>query len=224
MSELSPALLSATQQPRVLIFGSVVFGFASGTVRLLDGSGEVIVGGVKFSGRDSTWGAIDTIKGLGDQSGDQAPVVTVGVIPSSTASVAALSDPSLQGTPVAIQIGSVDTATGLPIGDSYVLFLGQIDNSTVRWADHDRRVDIRCIAAAEKLFAIEEGLRLSDTFHQTVWPGELGMEFVTGVEDWVPWGQQVDFSKPQIRTDHLAAGVGLARDGGGYTYLGGLYS
>ncbi len=59
----------------------------------------------------------------------------------------------------------------------------------------------------ERLFQIEEGRRLSDAFHQKVWPGELGLGFVTDVETWVPWGQALDTSGIETRTNLPSLGA-----------------
>ena len=47
----------------------------------------------------------------------------------------------------------------------------------------------------------EEGRRLSDAFHQLVWPGEMGLAFVTDVETTVPWGQALDTTVIETRTN-----------------------
>lgn len=218
MSELSPALATALAGERPLVLGAVRLALPGGTVRLLDGSGALIVDGEAFVGRDESWGVLDTIKGLSDSSGDNAPAITVGMIPSGDLALATMLDPALQGSEVLIAIGAADPATGLLI-DSYELFAGEIDTATPTWGEHDRRVDIRCTTIWERLFTVEEGRRLSDAFHQSVWPGELGLAFVTGVENPVAWGQQLETSADAIRTDNRVPGeasIGWA----GYTGRG----
>lgn len=207
MGQLDPTLAAALAQDRVLLFGGVEIGFPGGTMYLLDGSAEVMIGSNKFVGRDPVWGVLDTIKGLADTTEDQAPVLTIGIIPASTLSLAAMLDPSSQGSPVIVSVGVVNPATGLAVGQPYVIFVGELDVPTVRWAANDRRLEFRVTGIGERLFNLEEGRRLSDAFHQMVWPGELGLAFVTGIEDWVAWGQQLRISAPETRTNLPSMGM-----------------
>lgn len=201
MAELDPALAAALAGERATIFGAVEINLPDYDLLLIDGAAEVPIGGRTFVGRDPTYGVLDTIRGLSDKIDNQAPVITLGLIPASDAGLGALLDPAVQGSPVIISIGALDMATGLPIGAPYVLFSGELDVPTVNWAANDRRLEYRIGSVFERLFATEEGRRLSDSFHQLVWPGELGLAFVTGVEAYVPWGQKLDTSAIETRTN-----------------------
>ena len=165
------------------------------------GPGQLMVGANLYVGRDPTYGVLDTIKGLADTLGDTAPAVTLGLIPSTTASLAALLDPGVQGSPVTIAMGCVDISTGTAVSAPYVLFTGELDVPNVTWDANDRRMEYKVTSVAERLFTTEEGRRLSDAFHQKVWPGELGMAFVTDVETYVPWGQKLDTTVLETRTN-----------------------
>jgi hypothetical protein len=201
MAELSPALAAARRGARPLLFGSVEINLPGYDLLLLDGAGELMVGNRKFVGRDATYGVLDTVKGLADSVGDTAPAVTLGLIPASDVSLAKLLDPAVQGSPVTISMGCIDMATGMAVPNPYVLFTGELDVPTVKWSANDRRLEYKVTSIAEWLFATEEGRRLSDAFHQKVWPGELGLGFVTDVESNVPWGQKLDTSAIETRTN-----------------------
>ena len=202
MAELPIGLAAALRADRALMFGSVEIILPGGyALRLLDGSGEVMVGDRKFVGRDPLYGTLDTIKGLAEALNDSAPTVSLGLIPASNTALATLIDPAVQGATCTIAMGCIDPATGSPVSDSYVLFVGELDVPTVTWAANDRRLEYRVASVAERLFMVEEGRRLSDAFHQKVWPGELGLGFVTDVETWVPWGQKLDMTQIQTRTN-----------------------
>lgn len=207
MSELPPALAAALRGDRPLLFGSVEINLPGYDLLLLDGSGQLMIGNRLFAGRDPVYGVLDTIKGLADAMGDQAPAVTLGLIPSTTASLAALLDPAVQGSHVTIAMGCIDIASGTAVSAPYVLFSGELDVPTVTWDANDRRLDYKVTSIAERLFAVEEGRRLSDAFHQKVWPGELGLAFVTDVETYVPWGQKLDTSAIETRTNMSTIGA-----------------
>lgn len=192
MSGLDPTMAAALAAYRVTLFGAVEIQFPGYDLCLLDGSGTVTFGGKTYQGRDATYGVLDTIKGLTDISADQAPQVTLGLIPNSLTGLSALLDPTAQGSPVTISIGVLDPNTGLVVGTPYTAFVGQLDVPTVTWDANDRRVEYRIISYAERLFQIEEGRRLSTAFHQMVWPGELGLDHCTDVEQIIAWGQNVN--------------------------------
>jgi hypothetical protein len=224
MSELTPALATALAQPRVLVFGAVKIVLPSKTLRLLDGSGALAISGESYSGSDPDWGVLDTIKGLSDSSTDSAPAISIGLIPPDTLALSDMLDPALQGCPVTVMIGAADPATGAVI-DVYQWFALEWDVATPSWGANDRRVEVKCTSVAEAMFTVEEGRRLSDAFHQSVWPGELGMAFVTGVEQWVPWGQTLDTNQLQIRTDQSASytSIGATLAGGAFYAGAGAY-
>ena len=201
MSELTPALASALAGRRVLMFGAVEIQLPSYDLCLLDGSGQVVIGSKTFVGRDPVYGVLDTIKGLTDMIGDKAPTVTLGLIPASDTALATLVSAAVQGSIVTIRIGAIDMATGLVVPDPYLVFTGELDVPTIKWAANDRRLEYRVTSVAERLFSIEEGRRLSSAFHKKVWPGELGLDFATDVETTVAWGQAVKNPGVQTRTN-----------------------
>lgn len=201
MAELPAALAAALAGPRALFFVCVELVFPGGTVRLLDGSGECVLGGHVYSGRDPVYGVLDSIKGLVDGSGESAPSVQLGMIPASDTAMAALLDPAAQGSPAMIAVGVLDPATGLPVSEIYTLFVGEIDVPTLHERENDRRIEYTITSIAERLFSIEEGRRLSHAFHVKVWPGELGLEFVTDIETWVPWGQALNTTAIETRSN-----------------------
>jgi hypothetical protein len=69
------------------------------------------------------------------------------------------------------------------------------------------------IAAADRLFTINEGNVLSSAFHQAVWPGELGLDNAIDVGTTVAW-------RVKAPPRGSVAGGGGAGGGGG----GGLFN
>ncbi len=206
MAELSPVLAAALRGDRPLLVGIVDIGLSGYDLLLVDGAAELMIGGRKAVGRDPVYGVLDTVKGLADAMGDQAPSVSLGLIPSTDVALAHLLDPAVQGSPVTISVGCVDPWTGLMIG-TYALFTGELDVPIVTWDANERRMEYKVTSIAERLFATEEGIRLSDAFHQAVWPGELGLAFVTDVETIVDWGMKVDNTVVYTRTNIPSMGV-----------------
>ena len=212
MAELNPALLAEMQKPRFTLFGAVEIVTPGGAIRLLDGAAETEIEGQRYYGSDPDWGVLAYVKGIADSDGDSSPAPQLGLIPSGDLALGAMLDPALQGSLVRVMVGALDTQSGLPVGAMYVPFVGELDVPKVKWERNSREVQFTLSGIGERLFSLEEGRRLSDTFHQTVWPGELGLGFVTDVETIVPWGAAPKGNAEAIRSDIYGSGSG----GGGY--------
>lgn len=201
MSQLSPLLSAALAESRVMLFGAVRVALPGYTIRLLDGSGALTIGGELYQGRDASYGTLDTIEGIEEDMGDNAPTLTIGLIPATDAALAALIDPAVQGSEIQIMVGAVSMATGQPVGTPYQVFVGELDVPTIAWGENDRRLEYRVNSVGERFFQIEEGRRLSSAFHQSVWPGEKGLDHCTDVEITLAWGQAVDNSVVYTRSN-----------------------
>ena len=68
----------------------------------------------------------------------------------------------------------------------------------------ERSLDMEFVSACERLFEVQEGARLSDAFHQEIWPGERGLANITGTKKKVYWGGEV----PQSGITRLSSGGG----------------
>lgn len=207
MAELTPALSSALAEDRPLLFGSIEIGLPDYELLLLDGSGEVMIGGRQFVGRDPIYGTIDSISKLADTSGDSAPVLTITLLTASTAALATLASAKMQGSPVYVRMGVIDRFTGLVVPDPYLLFGGELDVPTIKWGANTRRLEYRVTSVFERFFQVDEGRRLAPAFHQWVWPGETGMDAVNDVEQPVPWGQNLPNPWIKQRTNDPAIGI-----------------
>lgn len=201
MSELPPAMAAALAQSRVVMFGAVRIALPTHTIRLLDGSGALMIGGEIYQGRDPVYGVLDTIEGIEEGIGSDAPTITLGLIPASDTALNSLIDPAIQGGEVIVMIGVVDMSTGQPVATPYDLFIGELDVPTIDWEDSSRRLKYHVVSVAERLFQVEEGRRLVSAFHTRVWPGEKGLDFCTAVERVVPWGEAVDPSAVYTRSN-----------------------
>lgn len=185
---LSPAMDAALQDVAPLICGLVEIDLPGYPLRLLDGSGTVAYGGKTFVGRDPTYGVLAAIDEISDGAGDEAPALRITLHPSSNASAAALAAPTMQGCRVSVSLAALDRMTGQVIGEPELLFLGELDVPTLKSGPNSRTLEYEVVSVFERLFDNDEGARLSSAFHKSIWPGERGFDFVTGVEDDVYWG------------------------------------
>lgn len=183
-----PVLTAAASAESPYMFGAIQIDFPEYTLRLLDGSAEIEIGGELFVGEDDTYGVIDTLSAISESIGNEAPEIQIGLLPPDASAAATLANASMQGSRVTVMIGAYDPTTGLVIGTPEVLFLGEIDVPTMETAQGSRSVSYTVVSVFERLFEINEGERASDGWHQSIWPGERGFEYVTGTVKNLYWG------------------------------------
>lgn len=188
MTTFSPALDAALANDVVTIFGALSITVGADTVRLLDGSSEIMINGNLHSGEDvnyGTWAALDKFT---DGTGDNAPGIVVTMLPADEDAVQLLSGPDMQGEHVKVYVGAVNTETGLTIGDPYLLFDGEVDITRYIFGTRVSEIEFECVGGMERMFFNDEGLRAVPAFHAQVWPGETGLNHVTGITDTIYWG------------------------------------
>jgi hypothetical protein len=188
MSAMTPQMDAALSADKPLIFGAVQIDFPEYSLRLIDGAGEVTIGGNLFKGRDDIFGTLGAISEIDDAMDDQAPAISVALIPPKASTAAELASPLFQGSRIRLWLGAIVRDTGEVIADPYLLFDGEIDQPTFAAGAKVREVEYECVSAMERLFDDDEGFRLNNASHQRVWPGEEGLEHVTALTKQIYWG------------------------------------
>jgi hypothetical protein len=189
VSSFTPQMQAALAAPQVTVFGAVELLLPGHALRLIEGAGRVQFGdGRVFTGLDATFGAIDAIDVISDGAGDEAPEVTLTLTPAGDAAAGVLASAAMQGAQASLYLGAIDPISGLVIPDPLLVFLGEVDVPTMRSGPEGRRVEYSIVSVFERFFSDDEGARLSDTFHRSVWPGETGLAGVTGVDKPIYWG------------------------------------
>ncbi|WP_202960964.1 hypothetical protein [Sphingobium sp. HDIP04] len=173
----------------MLLFGALKIELPSYTLRLVDGSATVVIGGETYVGQDPTFGTIAEMSELAEEIGDSAPEITVALFPPDVTATATLSHPNMQGGRATLMVGAVDPISGIAIGTPEILFLGEIDVPTISVDQQGaRKVEYTIVSVFERLFEIEEGQRAQNAWHQSIYPGELGLEHMTGTDVNLYWG------------------------------------
>lgn len=189
MSALDPLLDAELSKDRAIVFACVRFEFADVTVQLVDGAAEVTpIGMGTFVGEHPLFGSIDEIDAFEDGSGDEAPGMVVRLLPA-TSDMSLVASAAMQGARVRVWLGAVERASGNVIGAPFLLFDGVVDVPTVEIGKRELAVEYECVSGMERYFANSEGIRLSASWHKQVFPGELGLDYVTGAARKVYWGQ-----------------------------------
>lgn len=199
MSALSPALDAALGRDGVLVFVAVEVQTGGAPLRLLDGSSQVTFAGKTFVGEDPDFGVLAAFEPIVDGVGDEAPSLRLTIHVPSTGAAAVLAGAGMQGRPVYLWFGAINPASGAVEGEPDLAFVGEVDVPEYRPTEGGRVVLLDCVSVWERLFEDWEGVRLTNAFHQSCWPGELGLEFVTDVTRSLPWG--ADAPRPDVVRD-----------------------
>jgi hypothetical protein len=186
---LPTAMDTALAGDRVLLFGAVRIELPGYSLRLLDGSGFAVFDGGTFLGIDPVFGTLAAISELTDGAGDEAPAIGITILPPTDTAAATLAAAAMQGSIVTVKVGAMNMATGAVIGDPYLLFVGEIDVPGLASGAEGRTLEYEVVSVLERLFDDDEGARLVDGYHQSIWPGEMAFFDVTGIEQTVYWGQ-----------------------------------
>ena len=202
MTTLTPLLDSAFVAPRALIFGAfeLLLPAPFAPLRLVDGSAVLVfgpnAGGQTFAGSDPAYGALASIDALTDGAGDNAPAVRIVLNPATVAGAVALAGASAQGSPARLWLGAVDAASGLVIADPQLIFAGELDTAVQRGGATTRQVELELVSGFERFFDNDEGARLSPGWHKALFPGETGLDQVTGIQNTLYWGATPPVTAP----------------------------
>lgn len=182
-------LQAALESESPFLFGAVKISFPDAvTLRLLDGSGILEIGGETYVGEDATFGTLDSIGVHTESMDDEAPELEISLLPADDAVAADLASSAMQGSEVQVMLGAFNPVTGSVLGTPEQIFLGEIDVPTIEVTKGRRLVSYTVVSVFERLFEINQGERASDGWHQSIWPGELGLEFMTGTVKNLYWG------------------------------------
>lgn len=162
---MSPATLAALQSRNPLLVFMLRIELPDGRViRLLDGAGYAIWGEEAYTGSDPDFGVIAGFGDFTEVEGTESPRQTVQLLPRNNAAIAALTDPSVQGSPVAIWAVAVSPHNGQIIGEPDSLFVGELDDASYNLDRNSSLLELELATVWERLFDDNEGNRWNDTF------------------------------------------------------------
>lgn len=205
----TPAMNTALQETFANLFGALEINLPDRDIRLLDGSAAITFGGNTYTGSDDDYGTLHAIQSFDDGMGDTAPRLNMSLYPATTLAAEAMLDPAAQGSRIRVWLGAFIRETGAAVEDPILLFDGEIDQGALKLAKGRRILEYECAGGFERFFENQEGARLSPGFHKSVWPGETGLDNVTGVQQTIYWGSQ----PPKGTVSYGSAGGG-GSDGG----------
>lgn len=188
---MTPQMVAALSAGRATLTGFFELGLPSGTRRLLMGSTEVSWGGQTWVGYDPTFGSIDAPDDVREDMTGEAPNTSITVNIAPTADRDDIAGPGVQLAPFKCWLAALalDGSNHLQVvPDPELLFDGFIDQATIELDKGQDSLELTIISAFDYFFEDGEGQRLNGQFHQMVWPGEKGLDNVTGVTKKIYWG------------------------------------
>lgn len=188
---MTPEMIAALSQKRALVTGFFDFGFATGTRRLMLGSGEVDYDGNTYRGTDDTFGTIVGGEDVREDATGEAPNTSITIAFAPAADKDEVAAASIQLTPVRISLAALALDVDehlIALPDPELMFDGYIDQAIIQLGEKKDEGDYTLISAFDFFFEDSEGQRLNDQTHQSIWPGETGLANVTGITRKVYWG------------------------------------
>lgn len=186
-----------------------------GAVRLADGGVVKFNPGsglATFEGEHPVFGTITVIDEFENVIGDQVEGGNISFAPSASASLADWWRTDLENTPLRVWIGEIDRADGVTLTDAELVADWLVDTARREQLDGGDILSLDFMTRLEKLFEIRQGNVCSDTFHQSINPGERGFENCTDAQGFFAWGTE---SPPASRSGSGGAGGGGGGGGGG---------
>lgn len=182
---MDAALIAALQSPAPLLATLVRIDLPDDPVCLTDG-GFVTFGGETYLGDHPTYGVLSSVPAIKDGAEAITTRLAIVVIPRSDAAVVLFGSPAAQGARVQWWEGAMDRATGQLIGEPELKFDGELDRAKFspsgQWS-----MTLECGTQAERQLEPNADWRLNQALHGLIWPGELGLAFVTSVARKLLW-------------------------------------
>lgn len=164
----------------VMLAGLLKIELASHTVLLCDG-GTVPWDGDTYTGNDSLFGSIAGMEAPDEGVGDEAPMVTLRFNPPGDVASADLIDAGHQSKRARLWIAEINYTTGEVVGTPEQQADMMIGVPRLRTGERTRVLEIDMVPRLERAFLTTEANTLSNAFHQSIYPGELGLTKTTGV-------------------------------------------
>ncbi len=184
-------MTAAFNQPSFIKATLVRFDMPGGAICLTDGGfvpfdageGE----GVElYIGRHPVYGVLNSVGSIKDGAEATTTRIDISILPASADAAAALAAPTTQGVRVQWWEGVIHPEDGQLVDTPELKFDGEIDKPRFQVSD-TWLLTLECGTQAERQLEPNADWRLNDAFHQTIWPGELGLIYVDGVTRKKEW-------------------------------------
>lgn len=182
--ELSSDMLAALEASVLQLAVFVEAQFQTGTVNIWTGNGPITWNGIDWLGAGSLLGISVIEQGL-EVKAKGISLELSGIDSSLLADV--LQETAL-GNPVTIYVGLF--SGGTLISSPYASWQGRMDQSTIEIDGDSARIQMNC---ETRLMDMDQSVerRYTQDDQQRDWPGDLGFQFVLGIQEVaIIWGTQ----------------------------------
>lgn len=184
---MTPGMIAGLRADRILIAGLIKVALDGYDLLLCDGSAAITFGSDVYTGDDETYGTIGEIETISESIGDSAPGVDMTFLPPSLAAAVALAN-ALPDRMVWMWMALVDPDTGIVVPDPDLRFVGEVDTVVIEHTRGRIEVKVSIVSVFDRLLEPDEAIVMSDTFHQSIFPGETGFANQTGTPIDRIWG------------------------------------
>lgn len=158
------------------------------TIRLCDG-GEIDYAGERYASEDAVFGTVAEVDSYTSGSAEEAPAFDLTWSVSNPVSAVAFTQPEIQGASVQWRIVSLLRETNAVLTDR-LIFAGIVDNAEILLDTGSHNLRMGISTEIDRLLNTDKGNRMNRSFHRRVWPGESGLDLMTGTTTPVPWGDK----------------------------------
>ena len=155
------------------------------TVRWVFEGGFVMWDEDLYAFTDEVYGNPAMLGEIEDGATENASPLDLGII-CDTEALTALIEPEVQGSLVTVHLAAVSFETGMLVGEPELIARAELDQPSLT-AGPALGLRFSCITEEARMLEPNEDQRLTDSFHKSVWPGELGFEHVTDIERKIYW-------------------------------------
>lgn len=158
------------------------------TLRLTSG-GTVRFGSPEqtFHPEDIEYGVLSSVGAIEDGEVDAAVSPDLGFEVYQDSALEAMTAAAAQGAVWTLFWGAVNPVTGAVVGTPVEWFTGRLNVSALSFGAGRRSLTIGTYTEEQYQLQHDASQRLSNAFHQSVWPGELGLSYVTDVLRKIYW-------------------------------------
>lgn len=169
-------------------FAALKVEFPDKTIRLLDGSNVVKLGGETYEKSDPDYGVWASGEDISDGIGGEAPRFRFTLKTPDVEKAMALINGARQMSPVTVITGLLDPVTGLALPGWETEFIGFYDTAKRAVNDDDDMVACDSFSAMEYWMRILDGRRLSSAWLKSRYPDAKGLDHMKDVAVSLPWG------------------------------------
>lgn len=173
-------------------------------VRLSEG-GFITFNSELYTSSDPVLGSIAAVEPMQEGIGGTIPALDLTFAPPGPAAITDLSVGALQRSNIYLWLAEYNVETNAIVGTPDALFIGQLDQPSVRFGRGEYSISISCVSKLEVLFNRNTGNSLSSTFHKSMFAGELGHDNAIGLSVAVAWGVK---GPPSLGGSNFGGGVG----------------